>query len=72
MSQEQSQNIDTETLVKQAIGGVKKYTVDGETIESHDLEEQLKAIDYLAKAKASKSKTKGIRFIKFNTPGPEK
>lgn len=72
MSQEQNQELDIESLVKKAVGGVQKYTVDGETIESHDLDDQLKAIDYLAKLKAGKSKTKGIRFIKFNTPGPEK
>lgn len=61
-----------EELVKKVLAGVAKYTVDGETIESHDIEQQLKAIEYLQQIKASKSKNKGLRFFKLSTPGPEK
>lgn len=55
--------------IESAMNQPKKYQVDGEAVESHSLDEMIKADQYLAKKKASKKRFKGIKLFTISTQG---
>jgi hypothetical protein len=58
-----------EAIEAAAISGVKRVTVDGQTVEVHDLEQQIAASQHIASQAAASRNHFGLRFTKLEPPG---
>lgn len=47
----------------------KSVDIDGQKVEQHSIDDQIKAIQFAASMKAAKSRNIGIRFAKMNHGG---
>ena len=56
-------------IILENMAGPKRVTVAGETVEQHSIDDQIKALDYLAGEEAAKHPHFGLRFTKLILPG---
>lgn len=58
-----------ESIAKNAADAVDSVLVDGVSVRSKDIEEQIKADKYLSGVDAAKRPHRGVRFTKLIPPG---
>lgn len=60
---------DLSDEIEAAVSAPKQVTTDGVTVEGRDVDELIKADQYLQNKQAASSKSRGLRFSKISPPG---